>query len=67
MEKNWIKIYSSTNAIKTELLKNLLINNNIHTICLNQQDSSYLMFGTVNLYVNKKDKNKALEILQNEP
>ena len=52
MEKNWTKIFSSTNPIEVEILKQMLKENGIISIDINHQDSSYNMFGNINLYVN---------------
>tara|TARA_B100001758_G_C18377532_1_gene595241 strand:- start:1212 stop:1430 length:219 start_codon:yes stop_codon:yes gene_type:complete len=69
MEKNWIKLFSSTDPVEVEIAKHVLHENNIHSVTINQQDSSYLMFGTINLYVkkdNEKEANKLIQKNQNE-
>ena len=67
MEKNWIKLFSSTDPVEVEIAKHVLHEN--HSVTINQQDSSYLMFGTINLYVkkdNEKEANKLIQKNQNE-
>ena len=64
MEKNWINIYSSTDPVEIEILKHVLLENNIHTVNINQQDSSYLMFGTIDLYVKNDNQKKALQLIE---
>ena len=54
MEKNWTKIFSSTRPIEVEILKQMLKENGVISIEINQQDSSYNMFGRINLYVQDK-------------
>ncbi|MAR39745.1 MAG: hypothetical protein CMD22_03520 [Flavobacteriales bacterium] len=54
MEKNWTKIFSSTNPIEVEILKQMLKENGVISIDINQQDSSYNMFGNINLYVQEE-------------
>ena len=66
MEKNWIKIYSSTNPVEVEILKHVLLENNIHAVNINQQDSSYLMFGTINLYIKSDNQKKALQLMEKQ-
>ncbi len=67
MDKNWIKIYSTGVNYKAELLKGLLIENEIEAIIINKKDSIYL-FGELELYVHIDDVIKAKHILtsQNE-
>ena len=55
MDYNWIKIYTSSNPFKMELLKGFLKENNITAMSINKQDSSYLAFGEIELFVDAKD------------
>ena len=64
MEKNWIKLFSSTDPVEVEIIKHVLRENNIHSVTINQQDSSYLMFGTIDLYVNQDNLKQANELIQ---
>ena len=64
MEKNWINIYSSTDPVEVEILKHVLLENNIHSVNINQQDSSYLMFGTIDLYIKSDNQKKALQLIK---
>ena len=59
MDYNWIKIYTSTDPFKIELLKGFLNENNIIAMSINKKDSSYLSFGEIELLVNEKDVMKA--------
>ncbi|MDB5131480.1 MAG: hypothetical protein JWR02_1229 [Mucilaginibacter sp.] len=43
MEKNWIKLFTSTNFYQAEMLKQALIENDINAVLMNQQDSSHQM------------------------
>ena len=64
MEENWINIYRSTNPVEVEILKHVLLENNIHSVNINQQDSSYLMFGTIDLYIKSNNQKKALQLIE---
>lgn len=64
MEKNWINIYSSTDPVESEILKQILLENNIHAVNINKQDSSYLMFGTIDLYIKNHKKKEALKLIE---
>ena len=66
MEKNWIKIYSSTNPIEVEILKHILLENNIYAVNINQQDSSYLMFGTIDLYIKRDNQKEAFQLMEKQ-
>lgn len=55
MEKDWVKLYSSTSQEDVAIMKNMLAEHNIAAIIMNQRDSSYLSFGEVILYVKNTD------------
>ena len=62
MNNNWIEVYSTNDIFKAEVIKNMLISNNIEAIIMNQQDSSY-HFGTAKIYTHKKNIIKGKEII----
>ena len=47
-----VKLLSTDNPNKAEITKQMLEENNINVVMLNKQDSSYLMFGSIELYVD---------------
>ena len=64
-----IKILSTDNPNKATIIKQMLEENNIKVVLLNKQDSSYLMFGLVELYVQKnklKESKNLLKEINNE-
>ena len=63
MEKNWIKIFSSTNYYQAEIVKQMLIENQIDTVLLNKQDSSHRTFGQIEVYIHQKDFSIAIEAM----
>ncbi len=63
MKKNWIKIFSSNNPIEIEIIKQMLEENDLFPVILNRQDSSYNMFGTIDLYVTEKEQIIALRLI----
>jgi hypothetical protein len=63
--QGWFKLYSTKNYIEASMIKGLLEENNIKTIILNRQDSSYLVFGEIELYVPVFFKDIALHLLNN--
>ncbi len=62
MEKDWAKIKVYTNAIEAEIVRQMLVENDIPAVVLNKQDSSY-HFGKIELYVAEANKEKALELI----
>ena len=63
MEKNWIKIFSSTNYYQAEMVKQMLIENHIDTVLLNKQDSSHRTFGDIEVYIHQQDFSNAIEVM----
>ena len=61
-----IKILSTNNLNKAEIIKQMLEENNVDVVILNKQDSSYLMFGDIELYI-KKEQEKQARYLLKEP
>ena len=66
MEKNWINIFSSVNPIEVEIIKQMLTENNIVAVVLNKQDSSYNMFGAIDLYVTENAQAMALQLIHKQ-
>ena len=62
MNNDWIEVYSTNDIFKAEVIKNMLLSNNIEAIIMNQQDSSY-HFGAAKIYTHKKNITKAKEII----
>ena len=59
-----IKILSTNNPNIAEITKQMLEENNINVVLLNKQDSSYMMFGTIELFVPEKQEEDATAILK---
>jgi|TARA_B100000378_G_C17752049_1_gene309948 hypothetical protein len=66
VDYNWIKIYTSTDPFKIELLKGFLDQNNIVAMSINKKDSSYLAFGEIELLVDAKDVMKAKILIKKQ-
>ena len=64
MEQGWKKIKVYTNAIEAEIVKQMLEESGIPAIVFNKQDSSYLVFGKIELYVNQQDEQQALVLIE---
>ncbi len=55
MNKEWVVVYTSTQAHKINIAKAVLEDNGIKAIDLSKKDSSYTMIGEIELYVNPQD------------
>ena len=58
MKDDWKKIYSSTEDFKIQIIKGLLIDNNINCVVINKKDSGF-KFGELELYVQSDNVVKA--------
>lgn len=60
--KDWVCIYTSQKLQEAEMIKGLLSFNEINSVMMNKQNSSY-MFGYFEVYVNRDDAVKAKYVL----
>jgi hypothetical protein len=63
--QTWYKLYSTKNYLEANIIKGKLEENNIKTMMLNKQDSSYVVMGEIELYVPEHLKDIALQLLNN--
>ena len=49
--ESWNKIYATRNPAEASIIQGMLEENNIPVQVMNKQDSSYLNFGDIELYV----------------
>lgn len=49
--QTWQKIYATRNPAEASIIQGMLEENNIEVQVMNKQDSSYLNFGDIELYV----------------
>jgi hypothetical protein len=63
MEKDWIRIFTSTNYYQSEIVKQMLIENQITSVLINKQDPSHRNFGNIDVYIHQEDFSKAIEII----
>jgi transcription antitermination factor NusA-like protein len=63
MEKDWVKIFTSTNYYQSEIIKQMLMEHQITSVLINKQDSSHRTFGNIEVYIHQDDFSKAIEII----
>ncbi|NCE71385.1 DUF2007 domain-containing protein [Odoribacter sp. Z80] len=61
---DWTTIYETAQLYQAEIVKGLLTSNGIEAIVMNQQDSSYVMVGTIKVMIRKTDQDKATKIIK---
>lgn len=63
MEDDWQKVFSTSKSYLAEIIKGVLKENDIDSIVINKQDSSYL-FGEVEVYTKQSNLLKAINIIK---
>jgi len=64
MEKDWVKIFSTDKTYQAELARQILLENDIQSVVINKKDSSYLIFGETEVYVNRDDVLRAKQLIK---
>ena len=59
---HWEAVFSTTLLYKAEIIRGMLEEEGIQAVIVNKQDSSYLSFGDVEVYVKSEDILKAKQI-----
>ncbi len=59
----WFLIYSSQSFAQASIIKGMLEQNNVPVTLINKQDSSYLNFGEIELYVPTHLKDLATNLM----
>lgn len=67
MEKDWIRIFASDRPFEAEIIKGMLLENEINAVLLNRQDSSYIQAlpGQAEVYVHVSQEAQARELISN--
>ncbi|MCB2221204.1 MAG: DUF2007 domain-containing protein [Bacteroidetes bacterium] len=65
MDGNWVKIYTTTEGYKAEIIKGMLLQHGIESIIINKKDSAYL-FGELELYVSSDFAIKANRLVNEQ-
>ncbi|MDO8994206.1 MAG: DUF2007 domain-containing protein [Daejeonella sp.] len=62
MEAGWVKIYTSADFFKSEIVRQVLVDHEIEAIIINKQGFPYRI-GEVEVYIHEDGFQKALEII----
>lgn len=63
MKQGWVKVWDCQNQVDALLIQMKMEEVGIEVVVMNQQDSSYGMFGGIQLWVPKVDKHAAEGLL----
>lgn len=63
MEKDWVKLFETTNFYKAEMIRQALAEHGIDAVIMNKQDSSY-RFGLVELFAHESDREVTQDIIR---
>lgn len=61
--KNWFLLYTTQNFSQASIIKGMLEENSVPVLLINKQDSSYLNFGDIELYVQPHLKDIAKHLV----
>lgn len=61
--QKWFLLYVTRNLPEASIIKGMLEENSVPVMIVNKQDSSYLAFGDIELYVPKHLKDIAKQLL----
>lgn len=63
MENGWVKIYTSTDFFKSEIVRQVLIDHEIDAVLIDKQGSPYPI-GQAEVYIHQDNVSKAEEIIE---
>jgi len=63
--ENWVKVFEDNMQIRAEIVKGVLIENEIQAVVLNKKDTAYQMFGSHQVLVKREDAIQATKLIQN--
>lgn len=66
MEQGWIKIRTYTTVVEAEIIKQMLIENDVPAVVMNKQDV-FIRFGKVELYVQPENEQRAIDLIEKNP
>jgi len=64
--EGWVRVYKSTNAIEAEMVKAMLIDQDVEAVVINKIDSSYF-FGEASVYCKNENESIALQFINVNP
>ena len=62
--ENWIKVFEDGMQVRAEIVKGILIENEIQAVVLNKKETIYQIFGTYEVLVKREDAMNATKLIQ---
>lgn len=63
MEKDWSKIYHSTDFFKTEIVRQVLLDNGVEAVLIDKRGYPYNIIGQVEVFVHQDNFSQATELI----
>lgn len=65
MEKDWVKVFASNVSFEAEIIKGMLLDNDVEAVVVNRQDSSFVTMlpGMDEVYVHISNEPRAKELI----
>jgi hypothetical protein len=63
-ETPWVKVFETPMLHQAVMVQSILREHNIEAVILNQQDSSYVIVGEINVYVQGANAAEAMTIVE---
>ncbi len=63
-DSHWEVVFSTTLLYKAEIIKGMLEEEGIQAVIVNKQDSSYIAFGEIELFVPRENVLDAKQIME---
>lgn len=64
--ENWSRIYATRSLPEASIIKGMLEENSVRVMMVNKQDSSYLNFGDIELYVPQYQEETAIQLINQD-
>jgi hypothetical protein len=63
-DSHWEVVFSTNLLYKAEIIKGMLEEEGIQSVIVNKQDSSYIAFGEIELFIQREDILNAKQIME---
>lgn len=63
MNKDWVKVYTSADFYKSEIVKQVLIDSDIDAVLMDKRGFPYNIIGEAEVYIHQDNFDRAIEII----
>ena len=61
---DWKMVFKTQNPVQADIIAGNLENNGVNVVVINKRDSSYLVFGYIELYVHEDEFDMATKLIE---